>query len=60
MYIVRFITKNGESEDRYYRKSEDALSCMKLCAKDKSGSYARIELIYVEDCEIVVTALSFE
>ena len=60
MYIVRFITKSGMNKDFHYNNAQEALSCMKSFANDKSGRYARIELIYIEDCEIIVTALIFE
>ncbi len=61
MYIVRFLRSDGNTnEDYYYHNPMDAIHHLKLFAKDTSSLYRKIQLIFLEEKEIVITELNFE
>ena len=61
MYIVRFIRFDGQpNEDYYYHNPFEAIGHLKLFAKDDSTLYKKIQLIFLEETEIVVTELEFK
>ena len=61
MYIVRFLRSDGNTnEDYYYHNPMDAINHLKLFAKDTSSLYRKIQLIFLEEKEIVITELNFE
>ena len=60
MYIVRFIrVDKTANEDYYYQNPVDAINHLKLFSKDDSALYEKIQLLFVEEKEIVVTELLF-
>lgn len=49
MYIVRFVRKDGKSdEEYYYHRLEDARKHIDLFKGDESGLYEKIELNYLK------------
>ena len=61
MYIVRFLRSDKKAnEDYFYSDPLDAISHLKLFAKDDSSLYRKIQLVYLEEKEIIVTELNFE
>lgn len=60
MYIVRFVRQGSQpNEDYYYHNPLEAIGHMKLFVKDDSGIYKKIQLIFCEETEIIVTELVF-